>query len=185
MKATRLGGAPANPAAFAQGQTATNNSGTSFFSKLTWVHYAGAAVAGVFLIGLLIFVPLVLFGISKATNEIKAADKSVPVEVKDQKPEVVTMPTQAPAVAEQNQSQQQQEPVSLTPIAPEESVTLEQKPAEKSAGNPAVKQDKSAQRDTVAQKPAAPPPGKKAAPPAQDKPKSAPKKSLDDVLSGN
>ncbi len=176
MKSTRLGTAAVSPA-FAQNQPVQDNSSKSFFSKLTWMHYAGAGVAVVFLLGLLALVPIVLIARSSAGVENKPADKPAPIEVKDKKPEVITPPAppQTPAVTE-NALPQSDSPVELKPVAPEDAGSLAQKPVEKSP----PKQDKPAQRETVAQKPAAPPPPKKTAPP-----KSSGKKSLDDVLSGN
>ena len=179
MKATRLGTA-ANPQNLVQGQPVENNSGGSFFSKLTWIHYAGAGVVVVFLLGLLALVPIVLIASSTGT-ENEAVEKPKTIEVKDQKPEIISPPPpQQPAVTENN-IQQSQPPVELKPLTPEESGTTAQEPAEKPADKPAPKQEKPAQRETVAQKPSAPPPtAKKPAPP-----KSSGKKSLDDVLSGN
>lgn len=175
MKATRLGVAEADPKTATQPQTAAANakSNESFFSKLTWIHYAGAGIAAVFVLGVLTIIPLVLLA-GSSTNESssKPPEKPAAIEVKEQKPEVVAPPAAAPAVVENN-VQSQSPPAEIKPLAPEQPALTVQQPADKPAQKPA-------QRDTVAQKPAAPAPPKKTAPP-----KNTGKKSLDDVLSGN
>jgi len=167
-KATRLG--VANATVAAQEIEAAGETAPSFFSKLTWIHYAGAGVAGLFLLGLLAIVPMFMFGGStkEKSEDVKTAEKPAVVETKEQKPEVVTMPqqpppqsppeTSQPAANEINPPLQSQGTGDLKPLTPETG-TLVQQPTDKSA----PKQDKP--RETAVQKPSAPP--KSSAPPAK------------------
>jgi serine/threonine-protein kinase len=183
MKSTRLG--IANETIAQVPQTAAAPA-PSFMSKLTWVHYAGAGVAGLFLIGLLAIVPMFLLGGSAKgkTEEIKPVEKPAVVETKEEKPEVVTMPQppapQAPPATSQTTTTETNPPLQsqgtddIKPLVPETGKLVEQ-PAEKPA---APKQDKP--RETAVQKPAAPP---KTAAPAPKKP-AAKKPSAECLLTG-
>lgn len=164
MKSTRLGavgqpvGAPQNASA--------NVAGGSFFSKLKPVHYIGAGVAVLLLMGVVVAVPLMFFAGRALTTEKKAAE--TPKVEEAQRPTVVEMPPQQPPPPEQTQT------ATAPPLAPVASPSdapilnaqqpsgdgdlkpVESKPSQKKAA------EKSA---PAAQKPAAPkPPKAKAAP---------------------
>ena len=150
-----------------------NEPAPSFFSRLTPLHYIGAGVVGLILIGVLAIVPLVLLtrGGSKV-EDAKPADK--PAVTKDEKPAVVTMPeapaqtttttSSQPMTTQPSQPLQTQGTGDLSPIQPTVPTTTAPKPAEK--------------KETVAPKPAAPKPA------APKKPSGA-KKSAEDLLTGN
>ena len=170
VKSTRLGDA----SAFASQPTGeAKEPPKSFLSNLSAVHYIGAGVGALVLIGLLVLVPVLLLGGSK-TAETKPVEK--PKEEIQQKPEVVTMPQQAPQTmqppATDNNPTLSSQPASDTkPLVPVEGVT---QPTDKAS---APKQDKTV---AIAQKPIAPKPDK----PAATKPKST-KKSAEELLTGN
>lgn len=189
-KATRLG-APAETFA-AQNQTAANPAAPSFFSRLTWVHYAGASVAVLIVVGLLAIVPIYLIGKNALEKkaEVKPAEKPVVIETTEQKPAVVEMPPQQQPA---QPPQEQQAPVTsqpstteikppvqpsgtgdLKPIEPETGTLVPQAP-EKSQSKP----DKA--RATAAQKPQTP---NKPAAPAQKKP-AAKRPSAECLLTGD
>jgi serine/threonine-protein kinase len=182
MKSTRLGVANETIAQTPQAAAPA----PSFMSKLTWVHYAGAGVAGLFLIGLLAIVPMFLLGGSAKgkTEEVKTVEKPAVVETKEEKPEVVTIPqppaSQAPPAASQTTTTETNPPLQsqgtddIKPLVPETG-TLVPQPTEK----PAPKQDKP--RETAVQKPAAPP---KTSAPAPKKP-AAKKPSAECLLTGD
>jgi hypothetical protein len=173
IKSTRLG--VASQQVTAEETVVSNQAGGSFFSRLTPLHYIGAGVVGLILIGLLAIVPLVLLrGASKA-EEVKPADK--PAAIVDEKPAIVTMPQAAPpaqtttTISSQPLSTEPSKPLQtqstgdLKPIQPSAPVTTAPKPVEK--------------KETVAQKPAAPKPA------APKKPSGGQKKSAEDLLTGN
>jgi len=170
LKATRLG---VSNQAVAQDTQIANQAAGSFFSRLTWIHYAGAGAAGLVLMGLMAITAFVLVGNRQNKAAEKIAEK--PAVIQDEKPAVVTMPQQSqppltttqPALTETNPNSplQTQDTGDLKPLAPESSAPLTQKPVEK--------------KQVVAQKPAAPP--KAAAP----KPKAGRKNSAEELLTGN
>lgn len=164
MKATRLG---TSNAGIETQEAASPAAQASFFSKLSAVHYAGAGIAALLLIGTLIAVPVMLFG-GKTADE-KPAKTETKSEPPAQKPDVITMPQQQPA-----QSQ--------TSTAPADSaVTSQPSPALPSTGEltPIDNAPKADKTTTAAQKPPAP---KKDAP----KPKGESKSSkAEKLLTGN
>jgi hypothetical protein len=186
IKETRLGGAAAAPAvaaATASAAKATRLSSNhevaapaaaaahtpaqsgSFFSRLTPLHYAGAGLLVLLLIGGAIAIPVVLMmgGSSAAAN----TNTKVETKTDAQKPEVITMPSQAPA---QTLSPPASQPSNSTlngsgggELAPKVEA-------------PAVKDDKPAAptQKQPSQKPAAPAP----------KPKSPGKSRAEQLLTG-
>lgn len=163
MKTTRLG---TSNAGIESQDTAMPAAQESFFSKLSAVHYAGAGIAALLLIGTLIAVPVMLFG-GKTPDE-KPAKTETKSEPPAQKPEVITMPQQ-PA-----QSQTSTVPADVP-------VTLQPSPALPSTGEltPIENAPKTDKATTAAQKPPAP---KKDAP----KPKGEAKSSkAEKLLTGN
>ena len=164
MKATRLG---TSNAGIESGDAAMPAAQASFFSKLSVVHYAGAGVALLVLVGALIAVPVMLFG-GKTPEEkpVKTETKSEPPV---QKPEVITMPQQQPA-----QSQ-------TSTVPADGQITSQPSPALPSTGEltPIENAPKTDKPTTAAQKPPAP---KKDAP----KPKGESKSSkAEKLLTGN
>jgi serine/threonine-protein kinase len=174
MKATRLGNADQT---FAAQQTETANAAAgSFFSKLKPLHFVGAGVAVLFLLGVVVAVPILLFAVGKSdAGEAKTVEK--PKVEESERPAVVEMPQQPV------QQQPAMDAPPAQPLVPADSTTAgtqtggdlkptEEKPAEKPAAKPAEKPA------VVAQKPAAPKqaPAKK---PAQKKP------SLEDMMTEN
>ncbi len=203
MKATKL--SAANEETITQDVRVANVVAPSFFSKLTWVHYVGAGVAGLFLIGLLAAVPMFMLGGSakQKAEDVKPVEKPAVVETKEQQPEVVTMPQQTqeqtqeqtqqePAQQQVQQPAQQQQPTNSQPATTEVKPptspqgTSEIKPLVPETGTlvpqpadkTATKQDKP--RETAVQKPAAPP---KSAAPAPKKPGKKP--SAECLLTGD
>ncbi|MDQ6788880.1 MAG: protein kinase [Acidobacteriota bacterium] len=174
-KATRLGAVGAT-AATAGNMPSASQSSPSFFSKLTIVHYAGAAVAAIFLIGLMSVAAFMLLVKSKvaeskpATEVVKPAEK--PAIIDAPKVEQPAVSTVAPA-----QSITSQGTGTLTPTDSKTGdLTLQpDTKVPKSTDKPAEKP-----RETVAQKPAAPKP----AAPAAKKP-AAKKPSAECLLTGN
>lgn len=167
-KATRLGAsvAPGVPV-----EAAGAAAPASFMSKLTPLHYAGAGVAVLLLLSVVIAVPVMMLGGKAETPSPEAAETKTAKP--EERPQIVEMPKQEqpalsspPAVSSdtQNAPPAASKPLDLTPI-PETASKAAPKPAEK----PAV----------VAQKPAAPVKAAPAKKPAAKKP------SLDDVLEGN
>jgi len=159
-KATRLG--MANAGAVSGNAQPANPANPSFFSKLTMIHYAGAGVAGLLLIGALIAVPLifVIFK-AKAGVETKAVETK-PVEIKQsERPQVVEAPrTEQPVVLSPPPSTQ---PAELTtPSLPAPSGTsLDLQPQPSAAvKKPADKAAPPRQAAPAAPKPAAPKPAK-------------------------
>ena len=194
-KATRL--AAVNETINTQNAPVADNAAPSFFSRLTWVHYAAAGVAGLCLLGLLAAVPMFMFGGSakQKNQDVKATEKPAVIETNEQKPEVVAAPPQESSQQQQAEQQQTaQQAVNSQPAAsaqinpplspqqtdvvkplPPETGTLVPQPVDKTS----AKQDKS--REAVVQKPAAPP---KTAAPAPKKP-AAKKPSAECLLTGN
>ncbi len=209
IKTTRLDASAATTGASARNTKATrlvastetavptqviNESAPSFFSKLSWIHYAGAGAAGLFLLGLLVIVPLFVSGgrsnAPEKTADVKPAEKPVAVETNEQKSEAVTMPqqpsqpiTSQPATAPPSSSQaaatetnsplQKQGTEDIKPLTPQTG-TLTPQPADKSAS----KQEKPI---VAAQKPSASP--AKPSAPAPKKP-AVKKPSAECLLTG-
>ena len=107
VKATRLGeAAPAQSASPAMKATrlGTSNAGIveqdapppSFLSKLSAVHYAGAAVVLLLLIGGAIAVPFMMSGGNASANKANSVKTETKAETPSQKPDVITMPQQQP-----------------------------------------------------------------------------------------
>jgi serine/threonine protein kinase len=180
IKQTRLGAAAAPAGAIKTTRLGTSNAEIeshdaalpaaqpAFFSKLSAVHYAGAGVAALLLIGTLIAVPVMLFGGKTAEEKpVKTETKSEPP---PQKPDVITMPQQP------SQSQ--------TSTVPADSPVVSQpSPALPSTGEltPIENAPKTDKTTTAAQKP---PAAKPAAPAA--KPKGEAKSSrAEKLLTGN
>jgi serine/threonine protein kinase len=186
VKATRLGAAGATAAASTTAPKATrlgnvnalssqktgeeNEPPKSFLSNLSAVHYIGAGVGALILIGVIALVPIMLLGGSK-TAETKPVEK--PKEEIQQKPDIVTMPQQAPQTtqpaADSNPTLSSQPQTDVKPLVPVEGSTDK---------TDAPKQDKPA---VIAQKPVAPKQDK----PAATKPKTTGKKSAEELLTGN
>lgn len=183
MKATRLG---VSNQTIAAEETATANETTpSFFSKLTAVHYVGAGIAGLVLLGMLVAVPmLMLGGASKdAAAEVKSADTKT-TEAKEKKPEVVTMPQAPPPQTTIQEPLPSQGMSSAPTLAPVSGATI-QAPTDTAASKPADKP-----RDTAAQKPTAPAPPKAvaqkpSAPPPTAKKPAGKKPSGECLLTGD
>lgn len=89
MKATRLG-AVGGQSMNALPNVQTNAASNSFFSKLKPVHYIGAGVAVLFLIGVVVAVPLMFFA-GKALTTEKKAPETLKIE-ETQKPSIAEMP---------------------------------------------------------------------------------------------
>ncbi len=168
-KATRLGNVGA-----AQPETAAAASGGSFLSNLKPVHYIGAGVAALVLIGTLIAVPLMMFG-GKTNDATDAKTVEKPKVEEAQKPAIVDAPPTAPPT-------QTQSSASLPPSAPSapsapstistgggDLTPVADKPAApKPADKPSVPKPVEKPAPVAVQKPAAPKP---AAPkPAAKKP---------------
>ncbi|HXG82451.1 MAG TPA: serine/threonine-protein kinase [Pyrinomonadaceae bacterium] len=178
-KATRLG--MTNTAAVSENAPQSNEAAPSFFSQLTMVHYAGAGIAAVVLLGILVAVPLMLMSGKGKTDEAEAAAGT-------------TKPAEKPAIVEAPKTEQP----AISTAAPPQSTTTTAPPVNESAGTlvPADSQTgdltlqpdvkavkptgKSADkpRETAAQRPAAPKP-------AAPKKPAVKKPNLDDILSGN
>jgi serine/threonine-protein kinase len=159
MKATRLGatGQPVNVPQNIQANAANG----SFFSKLKPVHYIGAGVAVLFLIGVVVAVPLMFFASKALTTENKPAE--TPKVEETQKPATVEMPPPAPQQPEQTQQASTAPP--LTPVeSPKDEPTLsaqspaddDLKPVENKPAQKPVAQKPAEKSAPVAQKPAAP-----------------------------
>ena len=162
MKATRLG---QNNQAFTPPPVNTPKAATgSFLSKLKPIHYIGAAVVVLFLLGAVIAVPLILLGVSKARAvETKAVEEQKPEE--SQRPAIVEMPKQAPpqtqsSVAPPAQTASpdvptlnSQQPLDLKPLENEKPVVS--KPAEKPVEKPITVQKPAVPKPTAPKKPAA------------------------------
>lgn len=176
MKATRLGAM--NPPIAVNPAAATENN-NSFLSNLTMVHYAGAGIAGVFLLGLLIAVPLLFLGGSSNAADVKTEEKP---KIEEKKPEVVTMPNQPPLMPVQSPA------VTTSEVKPDEKTIAdinipapEAKAPAKTASKSAAKPEpqKPAKRETAkTKKPSAP------APPKKEKKSKLTQKDLD-FLTGN
>lgn len=112
-KATRLGQAAPAP----QPATAAAVSG-SFFSKLKPIHYIGAGVAVLLLIGVVVAVPLIMFGVSVSNAiDAKAAEEKKVEQLKieeAQKPAIVELPKQAPPESQ----------TTSVPVAPPDAATV-------------------------------------------------------------
>lgn len=163
MKATRLGtAAPGSESAEKSAPPA------SFFSKLSAVHYAGAGIVLLLLIGAAVTVPFILGGSKGGPTE---ASKPAETKPENGKPDVIQMPQQQPA-----QSQTTTLPAD-GPAAPQQSAPMPST-GELTPLDSAPKTDKTT---TAAQKP---PAQKKDAPAA--KPKGEQKSSrAEKLLTGN
>lgn len=149
MKATRLG--TAVDTAPSQQSAAAAPAG-SFFSKLTAVHYAGAGVALLLLVGAVIAIPLML--LSSSSKDAKTeTSKPANTNTQSQKPDVITVPQQS--------SQSGSQTSSPTTTAPGTSGGGELTPVDS-----APKTDKPA---TTTPKPAAPKPPPAAKPKGKSK----------------
>ena len=181
-KATRLGNV--NNRQSAATETAAAASGGSFLNSLKPVHYIGAGLAVLVLLGGLIAVPLVMFGGKKADAvETKPVEK--PKVEEAQKPAVVEMPTQNAPPQTQNSVSVPNTPAAsaplptgageLTPVAEKPAAKPAEKPAEKPVERTAARP---VERPAVAvQKPA---------PPKPAAPKPSGKKQSDlDFLTGH
>jgi serine/threonine-protein kinase len=172
----------------------------SFFSRLTWIHYVGAGVAGLFLVGLLAAVPMFMLGgnAKQKAEDVKPAEKPAVVETQEQKPEVVTMPQQPQGQTQEQAQQSANSQLTNSQPTNSQSTTTEVKPPASSQGTgelkpltpetgtlvpqtpdkTAPKQDKP--RETAGQKPVAPP--KTTAPP---KKQGGKKPSAECLLTGD
>ncbi len=169
MKATRLGSAVQN-AHQAPPNASPNAASASFFSKIKPIHYVGAGVIVLFLLGAVVAVPLlVLTQMKKASVETTPAE--TPKIEEAQRPEIVEMPPAPPP---------QMQPVAegnLTPIASPEPLTIssapqtgELKPVEEkqTAVKTTTQKPATAAQKPPAQKPATKPPAQKPAAPKGD-----------------
>ncbi|HEX8637166.1 MAG TPA: serine/threonine-protein kinase [Pyrinomonadaceae bacterium] len=171
MKATRLGavGQPTN----APQNASVNAANGSFFSKLRPVHYIGAGVAVLLLMGVVVAVPLMFFAGKALTTEKKAVE--TPKVEEAQRPAVGEIPPQQQP-QQPDQTQAAAAPP-LTPVAsPSDAPTLnaqqpsgdDLKPVENKPSQKPVAQKPAEKTAPVAQKPAAPKPPKQK--PQQQKP---------------
>jgi serine/threonine-protein kinase len=158
MKATRLG-AVSQPMNAPQ-NIQTNAANGSFFSKLKPVHYIGAGVAVLFLIGVVVAVPLMFFAGRALTTENKPAE--TPKIEEAQKPAIVEMPAQP---QQPEQAQQASTAPPLTPVeSPKDAPTLnaqsptddDLKPIENKPAQKPVAQKPAEKPAAVAQKPSTP-----------------------------
>jgi serine/threonine-protein kinase len=187
MKETRLGAASAQPAAKAMKATrlGTSNAGfdavqtatphaaqDSFFSKLTALHYAGAGIALLLLIGAVIAIPLMMSGSSKESKVEASNPAETKPDTQSQKPDVITMQQQQPTQSQTSTVRADGPAISQpTPALPS---TGELTPIDN-----APKTDKAA---TAGQKPPAP----KKDTPAAPKPKADSKPNrAEKLLTGN
>jgi hypothetical protein len=170
MKATRLG-AVGQPVGAPQNAPADAASG-SFFSKLKPVHYIGAGVAVLLLMGVVVAVPLMFFAGKALTTEKKAIE--TPKAEEAPKPAVVEMP---PQQSPPEQTQTAAAPP-LTPVAsPKDEPTLnaqqpsddDLKPVENKPAQKPVAQKPAERTAPVVQKPVAQKPPKQK-PQQQQKP---------------
>ena len=147
MKATRLGavGQPMNVSQNFQ----ANPASASFISKFKPVHYIGAGVAVLFLIGVVVAVPLMFFASRALTTENKTAE--TPKLEEAQKTAVVEMPPPEP-----QQQPEQIQTSTAPPLVPVESPKDEPTLNAQSPSDDDLKpiESKPAQKP-VAQKPAA------------------------------
>ncbi|MFM9904692.1 MAG: serine/threonine protein kinase [Pyrinomonadaceae bacterium] len=145
MKATRLG-------TLEEAAVGQNAAPASFFSKLTAIHYAGAGLVLLILIGGVIAIPLMLILMSGKPTANKTESKT-----ESQKPDVITI--------QQQPSQQSSQPTTQ-PLTSNSPAAQTQQPGELTPVDTKPKDDKTS---VTAPKPAAP---KKEAPapkPKQDK----------------
>ena len=105
LKETRLGSSPSMPTPHAPPPQAVAASNQSFFSKLTWMHYAGAGVVALLILGVIVAVPLVLYF---------AGGKKAPA---------------TPAAEAEQQQQQNAAPPSVTSEAPPPTVPAAANPS--------------------------------------------------------
>ena len=174
-KATRLG--QANQNFVAQQTNDANEASGSFFSKLKPMHYIGAGVAVLLLLGVVAAVPLIMFGVSRTKAvDAKAAEERKVEQQKieeSQRPAIVELPKQAPPQESQTSTVpalpitqtdaptlNAQQPMDLKPV---EKKPVAFKPSEKAAEKPV----------TAAPKPAAPKPAAK---------KPVKKRSLEEMM---
>lgn len=182
MKSTRLGQAAPAPAlkttrlsnAVPAAEMVSDGSAppSSFLSKLTAVHYAGAGALLLVLIGGAIAVPFMLFGGKAADTKATNTKVETKAETPSQKPDIITMPqtqTQAPAVSE---APTQSSTSSSSPV-----LSTDQ-PGELTPLGPKAKDDKSSSAP-----PKAPAPVKKEAP--APRPKTVSKPNAEKLLTGN
>lgn len=166
-KATRLGVAVVEPV------TASSPESKSFLSSLSTIHYVGAGVAALVLVGALALIPLMLRGGgSDKPVETKQSTPAIQTPVKT--PEVATAPSADPApVTSEPVLSPPPGATNTTLSAPPSSDVKPLVPIEEKASTDAPKTDKAAAPKPVAPKPAAP-----------VKPKTT-KKSAEDLLTGN
>lgn len=100
-KSTRLAAAASYPAQTGPSQEAA----PSFFSRLTWVHYAGAGAVALVLIGILTAVPIIM--LAGASSEPAKVDEQKIVKP-EERPQVVEAPKPQQPALDQPPPQQQQ-----------------------------------------------------------------------------
>ena len=161
MKATRLG---TSDVAVPQPTAAPP---ASFFSKLSAIHYAGAGLVLLLVMGAVIAIPVFLLG-----GKSDASNTETKTNSPAQKPDVVTMPQQQQQPQQQSQTSSQNTSPQTTP----DSNSANQ--AGQSGDLMPI--DSKAKDDKTAPKPAAP---KKETPAA--KPKSDSKSRAEKLLTGN
>jgi cytoskeletal protein RodZ len=91
----------------------------SFFSNLTWMHYAGAGGGALVVLALLIIVPVFMFSGSNElpnnTPEIKSV-ANTSIENKEEKAKVISTPTPAPVIRQAPVASENPSAVISTPI---------------------------------------------------------------------
>jgi serine/threonine protein kinase len=181
-KATRLGVANAtageqrafvadanasSQAAYAADLNAGNESANSFFSKLTAVHYAGAGLAALVLVGALVAVPLMFSGGGKNEQTTKP---TVEAQKPAEKPAIIEMPKSEPPASSVSSAPttQQQPPAATAPAMDKGLQSL-------APGETVKSGDTSSPADSAPKSTAQKPPEKReaAAPPKQAAPKPA------------
>jgi serine/threonine protein kinase len=126
IKETRLGEASLTNPDYYETESETEK---SFLSNLTWIHYAGAAFAGTMLLGLLVLVPVFMFGGSDAPNTNELIKTDVNTSIANSEPILTTTPTSTP-------TPYISQPVFTEPVAPVVSTTPIFEPSEISTPEP-------------------------------------------------
>lgn len=96
LKEIRLGAANYSNYSNTENYAIADEPAASFFSNLTWIHYAGASFIAVMFLGLLIIIPLFLFGGSGNSNNKPEAAANVNANVgsNQQNSQIVIAPNQ-------------------------------------------------------------------------------------------
>ena len=182
-KATRLGSAQSFDA---RQSDVANAAAGSFFSNLKPVHYIGAGVGALVLLGLLILIPALFLiggGSGAKAEDVKPAAES-PKVPEAEKPSIVEMPKPPPPVENQTTMPSPESPsVSTNNFG--DLKTGDQSSEDKTAADKPAASKPADKPNTVAQKPDTPKPPKQKAdsPPPAPKPKG--KSRAEELLTGN